>query len=308
MRCGPSCGGRLKIQTLTALLSIESLGSIRAAASALHVSQPALTQAIQQLEQELGAQLLIRSPSGIAFTEYGRLVLPHARLMVTETQRVKEEIAQLRGEGTGHIRLAASPAISLSLLPQALRPFTRKFPQVRVHCIDGVSPMIHPALRSAAIDFALTPVRSDDIETGLLAEHLCEREIVVAMHQDNPLAQARSLAELAHARWVHATPSNGPGAVIEGLFAKAGLEPPTPVMVCESLLALPEIVRDTDLVTTLPEALFQRVKDSLGLRQIQLSEPLPRLQIAILRMEHVPLTPVAEELLAWVRQAARDVA
>ncbi len=294
----------MKIQTLAALLRIEALGSIRAAAAATHVSQPALTQAIQQLEEELGAQLLIRSPSGIAFTEYGRAVLRHARLMVSETQRVKEEISQMRGDGAGHIRLAASPAISLSLLPQALRPFTKKHPHVRVHCIDGVSPMVHPALRSGALDFALTPVRADELETGLVTEWLCEREIVVAAHRDNPLHRARSLAELIQARWVHATPSNGPGAAIDALFIQEGLEPPTPVMVCESLLALPEIVRDTDFVTTLPEVLFQRVSQSHGLRQIQLTEPLPKLQIAILRMEHLPLTPIAHELLGWVRQAA----
>ena len=295
----------MKIQTLAALLRIEALGSIRAAAAATHVSQPALTQAIQQLEEELGAQLLIRSPSGIAFTEYGRAVLRHARLMVSETQRVKEEISQMRGDGAGHIRLAASPAISLSLLPQALRPFTKKYPHVRVHCIDGVSPMVHPALRSGALDFALTPVSADEVETGLVSEWLCEREIVVAAHRDNPLHRARSLAELTQARWVHATPSNGPGAAIDALFIQEGLEPPTPVMVCESLLALPEIVRDTDFVTTLPEVLFQRVSQSHGLRQIQLAEPLPKLQIAILRMEHLPLTPIAHELLDWVRQAVR---
>ena len=294
----------MKIQTLRALLHIEALGSIRAAAAASHVSQPALTQAIQQLEEDLGAQLLIRSPTGIVFTEYGRAVLRHARLMVSETQRVKEEISQMRGDGGGHIRLAASPAMSLSLLPQALRPFTRKFPHVRVHCIDGVSPMVHPALQSGALDFALTPVREDELETGLVAEWLCEREIVVAAHVDNPLHQVRSLAELKRARWVHATPSNGPGAVIDALFLKAGLEPPIPVMVCESLLALPEIVRDTDLVTTLPEVLFRRVCQSHGLRQIQLAEPLPTLRIAILRKEHIPLTPVVHELLGWLRQAA----
>lgn len=296
----------MKIQTLTAFLRIEELGSIRAAAAALHVSQPALTQAIQQLEEELGAQLLIRSPSGIAFTDYGRAVLRHARLMVSETQRVKEEIAQMRGDGAGQIRLAASPAISLSLLPLALRPFTRKFPQVRVHCIDGVSPMVHPALRSGALDFALTPVRADEIETGLVAEWLCEREVVVTAHRDNPFHRARSLSELASARWVHATPRNGPGAAIDALFLKAGLEPPSPVMVCESLLGLPEIVRDTDLVTTLPEVLFERVRHTHGLRRIELTEPLPKLQIAILHREHVPLTPVAQELLGWVRQAANS--
>lgn len=64
-------------------------------------------------------------------------------------------------------------------------------------------------------------------------------------------------------------------------------------------------MRDTDLVTTLPEVLFDRVSKTHGLRRIELTEPLPKLQIAILYREHVPLTPVAQELLAWVRQAAR---
>ncbi|MEN9886319.1 MAG: LysR family transcriptional regulator, partial [Pseudomonadota bacterium] len=149
----------MKIQTLKALLRVEEVGSLRAAAASLHVSQPALTLAIQQIEEEVGAPLLVRTRRGITFTSYGEALLRHARLIVSESHRAQEEIAQMRGRWEGQIRLSASPAISLSILPQALRPFMNKYPQVRIHCIDGVSPMINPALRAGTLDFSLTPVR-----------------------------------------------------------------------------------------------------------------------------------------------------
>jgi LysR family transcriptional regulator, regulator of abg operon len=296
----------MKIQTLKALLRVEEVGSLRAAAASLHVSQPALTLAIQQIEEEVGAPLLVRTRRGITFTSYGEALLRHARLIVSESHRAQEEIAQMRGRWEGQIRLSASPAISLSILPQALRPFMNKYPQVRIHCIDGVSPMINPALRAGTLDFSLTPVRTDDIESGMVAEVLFEREIVVVAHESNPMARATRLAQLMEVPWVYASPSPGPGAIIETAFQAAGLEAPKPVMICESLLALPDMVAHSKLFTTLPIALYERAHRSLGLCIVPIEDHIPRLQIAILRMESVPLTLAAQELLSWVRFAARQ--
>jgi LysR family transcriptional regulator, regulator of abg operon len=296
----------MKIQTLKALLRVEEVGSLRAAAASLHVSQPALTLAIQQIEEEVGAPLLVRTRRGITFTSYGEALLRHARLIVSESHRAQEEIAQMRGRWEGQIRLSASPAISLSILPQALRPFMNKYPQVRIHCIDGVSPMINPALRAGTLDFSLTPVRTDDIENGMVAEVLFEREIVVVAHESNPMARATRLAQLLEVPWVYASPSPGPGAIIETAFQAAGLEAPKPVMICESLLALPDMVAHSKLFTTLPIALYERAHRSLGLCIVPIEDHIPRLQIAILRMESVPLTLAAQELLSWVRFAARQ--
>lgn len=107
----------MKIQTLKALLRVEAVGSIRAAAESLNISQPALTLAIQQLEAEMGAPLLVRSKRGMTFTVYGESLLRHARLIVSESQRIQEEFAQMKGHWEGEIRLSASPAIALSVLP-----------------------------------------------------------------------------------------------------------------------------------------------------------------------------------------------
>lgn len=296
----------MKLQTLRALLQIQASGSVRSAAQALHISQPALSQAIQQLEQELGASLLTRHQTGTGFTPYGEALLKRARLMLSEAQRARDEIAQMRGHWEGWVRLAASPAMSLSIVPQALRPFMKRYPKVRVHCVDGVVPMINPALRSGELDFALTPIREADLEAGLSAEPLVDREVVVVAHASHPLVGATRLDQLVRARWVHATPSQGPGAVIETAFEALGLPVPVPVMVCESVLALPDMLVDTDLISTLPRVVYERVRRSHGLKRIALKDTLPKLRIAIVRNEQIPLTPAVEALLSWVRAAAQS--
>lgn len=294
----------MRIQTLRALMYLQQLGSVRAAAEQMHMSQPALTLAIQQLENELGCQLLVRTKRGVSLTPYGEALLPRARLIVTESARAREEVAQMRGDLGGHVRLASSPAVALSVLPQALRPFLNKYPQVQVHCIEGTYPAIAPALRDGTLDFAVTPFKSTGIEAGLEAEALYHSEVVIVAKQQHPLAQVTSLRDLHGARWAHATVSRGPGAVIEEAFRALGLEPPKPVMIFESLLSLPEVVANTDLVATLPRRIFEQrhVKDTLCVIPIQ--ETLPTLNMTILRRANQALTPAANELLGWIRQVA----
>ena len=146
----------MKLQTLQALIYIEEVGSLRAAAQLLHLSQPALSAAIQQLEEELQAPLLVRTKRGVSLTSFGQAFMKHARLIVSESRRAHEEIGQLRGHWEGHVTFATSPAIALGPLPQALASFAREFPAVTVNVRDGLYPSVSAQLRDGTLDFALT--------------------------------------------------------------------------------------------------------------------------------------------------------
>lgn len=294
----------MRIQTLRALIHLHQLGSIRAAAERLHMSQPALTLAIQQLESELGCQLLVRTKRGVSLTAYGEALLPRANLIVSESARAQEEIAQIRGDLGGHVRLASSPAVALSVLPQALRPFMNKYPLVQVHCIEATYPAIAPELRDGRLDFAVTPFNANDLEAGLEAESLYLSEVVIVANKQHPLAKVTSLKELHKARWAHATVTRGPGAVIEEAFRAGGMEPPRPAMIFESLLALPEVVANSDLVATLPRRIVEQAHVMQKLCVIPIKQTLPTLNITVLRRSNQALTPAANELLGWIRQVA----
>lgn len=295
----------MRLPTLQALVLIEELGSIRAAAQSMSLTQPALTAAIQQLEAELKAPLLVRSKKGVTFTHFGQAFLRHAKLMVAQSRRAQDEMAQLRGHWEGSIKMAVSPAIGLGLLPQALRQFTLQHPEVKVHCRDGLYPSIAPVIRDGTLDFALTPVHRVDLESDLVAEPLYSSQVVIVSGVSHPLSRAVRLAQLQDCAWVLSSPSRGPGAVIEEAFQTHGLGMPRVRMLCESFLALPAVVAASDQwMTTMPRILFENspFKDQLCI--VPIEDVLPSPLICTVRRHDLPLTPAAMQLVGWIQHFA----
>lgn len=295
----------MRLPTLQALVLIETHGSLRAVAQHVGLTQPALTAAIQQLEEELQAPLLVRSKQGVTFTPFGQAFLRHAKLMVSQSRRAVDEIAQMRGLWAGTVNMAVSPAIGLGLLPRALRQFSHQHPQVRVQCRDGLYPGVAPLLRDGSIDFALTPVHRVDLEADLVAEPLYASELVIIAPASHPLATARSLADLRGVPWVLSSPSRGPGAVIEEAFEQAGLGAPQVAMLCESFLALPGIVAASgDWMATVPRVVYAHCAVQPQLAVVPVEDSLPRPTICTVRRRDMPLTPAALQLVAWIQHYA----
>jgi LysR family transcriptional regulator, regulator of abg operon len=299
----------LRLQTLEAMVLIERHGTIRAVADELHMSQPALTAAIQQLEEELRAPLLTRSKQGVRFTEFGRAFLAHAKSIVAQSRRAKDEMSQLRGVWEGVVKMAVSPAVALGLLPQALRQFTHQYPSVQVECRDGVYPGVAPSLRDGTLDFALTPVHRVDLDSDLVAEPLCTTNVVIVSSKSHPLATSTKLYELQNCSWVLSSAARGPGAIIAEAFTGAGLPPPRVSMSCESFLALPAVVAASkDWMATMPQLLFENCSFKDNLCIVPIEEPLPSLTICAVRRHDLPLTPAALHLIGWIQHVARKYA
>lgn len=295
----------MRLPTMKALVLIEELGSIRAAAQAMNLTQPALTAAIQQLEAELKAPLLVRSRQGVSFTNFGQAFLRHAKLMVAQSRRAQDEIAQLRGHWEGTVRMAVSPAIGLGLLPQALRQFTQQHPNVRVHCRDGLYPSISPVIRDGTLDFALTPVHRVDLEGDLVAEPLYSSEVVIVASTLHPLSRATRLKQLQDCDWVLSSPSRGPGAIIEEAFQKEKLPAPKVKMLCESFLALAAVVAASEgWMTTMPRILFENTAFKDQLCVVPIKDKLPSPLICTVRRHDLPLTPAAMQLVGWIQHYA----
>lgn len=294
----------MKLQTLQALICIEEVGSLRAAAQLIHLSQPALSAAIQQLEEELKAPLLVRTKRGVNLTSFGQAFMKHARLIVSESRRAHEVIGQMRGHWEGQVTFATSPAIALGPLPQALASFAREFPAVTVHLRDGLYPSVSPQLRDGTLDFALTAAHKHDIDADLEVQALLVSDVVIVGQRDHPQAQATRLAQLQDCRWAFSSAPRGPGAIILDAFAKYGLSEPKLGIVCESFLALPGILAHSDMLTTMPRGLYERnaFKDQLCILPIE--DQLPSPTIFVLRRHDLPLTPAASGLIRWIQHFA----
>jgi LysR family transcriptional regulator, regulator of abg operon len=298
----------MKLSQLRDLIVIAEKGSLRAAARALGVSTPALVKSINGLEAELHVPLLVRGSRGVRLSEYGGRFLHRARLIDAETRRAADEIAELRGQFEGAITVGASPTPSVTLLPEALLQFRRKFPSVQVNIVGGLYHAHLKSIRAGAMDLALGPIPDAGLDAAFCTEELFYNDIVIAARKSHPLAGARSLRNLAACEWVMTGPdTQGPGAAIFDAFRMHGLGAPRRVIQCDITWALQTLLLKSDLMCALPRQLLEHGPLRDLLRVVNVREALPRYRVSLIYRSDAPLLPTSEYFATLLRRQARHV-
>ena len=137
---------------------VANQASFRRAAEVLYITQPAVTQQIKALEEELGSRLFDRSGGKVRLTAAGEVLLRHAGEAEATLSRAVEEIGSLGGEVRGALRIAASTTIAQYVLPRLLAEFARQHPGVRLE------------LESANTQRVVEAVASGEAPIGLIEE------------------------------------------------------------------------------------------------------------------------------------------
>jgi DNA-binding transcriptional LysR family regulator len=119
-------------QNLRAFLLVAESGSFSDAAKKLHLTQPAVSKRVAQLEAQLNVSLFDRIGRRISITEAGEALLPHARAVHLELQAAQQSVRDLAGEVRGRLRLATSHHIGLHRLPPLLSFFSKAYPAVQL--------------------------------------------------------------------------------------------------------------------------------------------------------------------------------
>ena len=140
---------------LQAFVAVAERQSFRAAAEALHLSQPALSRRIDKLEAALGTALLARTTRRVALTATGRDFLAPARLALGSLQDAVLRLAGDKALRRGQVRVACVPTLATQVLPAVLRPFAARFPGVRVQLLDGSASAVLAAVTGGEADFGI---------------------------------------------------------------------------------------------------------------------------------------------------------
>jgi len=211
----------------------EKLSFTRAAAG-LHISQPAVTRHIKQLEEHYGRPLFVRAAGGIALTPAGHALLEHTVHVEELDQGIEQKIRAGQALVTGPLRLGASTTIAQYLLPRWLGRFQQHYPRVELSLRMGNTEEVAGALLAHRIDLGLIegPNRRRELKTGRFAED----EILPVVAPDHALAkQARvTPADLAATPCVLREPGSGTREVVEQALRRAGIDPRKLTVVLES--------------------------------------------------------------------------
>lgn len=130
--------------------------NMRKAAERLFVSQPALSQRLQNIEKEWGSKLFVRSQKGLSLTPAGEMVIKFVNEVVVAEEKVKESIQSLNTEVYGTLKIAVASIVGQNWLPQVLKKFVNRYPQAKISLITGWSSEI---LRS---------LYDDDVHIGII--------------------------------------------------------------------------------------------------------------------------------------------
>src|SRR5437773_11836367 len=169
----------LQLARLETLAAVARHGSFSHAARELHLSQPAVSMQVRQLEQALGVPLLERVGKRAFPTKAGEVLLAHAGRARRELDAGLEVVQQLRGVVAGRIRLGTSASFSIYLLPPALRRFRSRYPKTELTVVTGNAPEIARG------------VVPNDLDVGIVSLPVRERELAVtAFHRHELVAIA----------------------------------------------------------------------------------------------------------------------
>jgi len=210
--------------SLTAFVSVAELASFSLAAERLHLTQPAISKRIANLEQQMSCRLFDRIGRRITLTEAGHTLLPRARHILLEIDDSRRVLGNLDGSIGGRLTLATSHHISLHRLPPVLRHYRNSHPAVELELDFTESELAYESVLQGAVEMAiitLAPTPHPSIESGILwTDRL---RYVVA--KDHPLAHTdiQGLTTLTSYNAILPSPSTFTRQLVEQRFQQAGL-------------------------------------------------------------------------------------
>src|SRR5687767_11951158 len=142
------------------------------AAARLFISQPALSQQIRALEEQVGLPLFIRHPRGVELTEAGHVLLEEARAVLRGSERLEGTVEELRRGRIAELRIGLPPGLPQRLLPELLGALREREPDARVEVIELTTPEQLVALRDGSLDLGLVREPVDD-------ERLARRTLLI---------------------------------------------------------------------------------------------------------------------------------
>ncbi|WP_398469283.1 LysR substrate-binding domain-containing protein [Tardiphaga sp.] len=243
----------MDLRQLRYFAQIVESGSLSKASRCLFVAQPALSQQLAKLEDEVGKPLLHRSAKGVTPTDNGLALYHHARFMLRQLDQALSIARQEAGEVRGMVSLGLPSTTLVALGLPLMRRIHEKYPGILLNVVEGMSGHIAQMMRLGQLDLAI--LFTNDVSTKLDATPLLDEELFVLLPRDSKLVPAKqstiTVAEVARLPLILPTSTHGLRRRVVAEFERRDLTPHV-VAEIDSLTLLMNCVYDGMGVTIKP--------------------------------------------------------
>ena len=252
----PTLFNRLKLRHVRLLLAVHEHGTLRQAADAMGITQPAATKMLHELEGALGRPLFDRAGRGLRWTGPGRRVLEHFLGLQGGLTALARDLEQMSPEGTQLLKVGAIMAAATDVLAPALLALRQQHPQLGVEITVDTSDRLCEALDAGRLDVALGRAAARDATR--LGDYdftpLGDEALTIVCGAAHPLtARARlRFADLLGYPWIVQPPGSPMRAVIEREFARHHQRLPAGGVQTASVLTTLSLIGRSELIAVLP--------------------------------------------------------
>jgi len=293
-------GRRLKLRDLHILLAVTQHGSMAKAATALAISQPAVSKAIADMEHTVGLRLFDRTPHGVEATTYGLALARHGTAIFDELKQAEQHLEFLADPTLGELRIGSSESMAAGPLPAIIDRFSRRHPRVALTVAQAVFATAHyRELRERRIDLLMGRMFPSFEADDLQSERLFDDQLVVVSGIRSRWTRARrlELADLAGERWVLPPADSLPGLSTADLFRAAGVELAGVPVTTLSIHLYVQLVATGRFVAMLPGSILRFGGRHLPVKVLPVKLPSQPRPVAIIRLRNRTLSPVAQAFI-----------
>ncbi|MBN3561114.1 LysR family transcriptional regulator [Aliamphritea spongicola] len=290
----------ITLKQLRAFVAVAHTRSFTEACARVHLSQPALSIAIKNLEEEVGGELLARTTRTLALTPEGEEFYPVAERMLLDWDNALDDLQQRFALKRGRIVIGAMPSFASSLLPALLKPFRNEFPHIAVTVQDVVAESVVDLIREGRIEigFSFDPGEAEDLNfTPLFRDNF-----VAIVDRHHPLASAETIdwKDLLADHFISLQKPSSMRQLLTDSLAEHGMQL-IPELESHQLVTVGRMVSAGLGVSAVPSVCIQQMQEMSvvckPLQAPQISRP-----VGIITRKRYPLSSAARQFLDIVGQ------
>ena len=286
----------LSLRTARLFVASADAGTLTAAAKRLHVSQPAATKSLAQLEADLGGALFERAGRKLVLTRMGEALLPRARALLQQAEDLKSEAERWRSGEDGVLSVGAGPSVTYRLLPEAVARFYRAGRTVQLTIRAGAANALLDQVLRGALDLVAADMGEAEHDPALRVHALPEEGVAALVRPGHP-----ALASAPPERFPLAT-ATPPDRLARQPLPWGGERPG---LVCDDYTVLALACAASDHILAAPHSVMDRLMAEHGLVPLPDAPSGLRLRPALIYRANAPQSTARDHLFDCFEAAAR---
>lgn len=297
---------QLKTRQMALLMAIDASRNLHQAALATHMSQPAASKMLKDMEELFGVALFERLPRGMRPTIYGDTLTRHVRMALDNLAQGQSAMATLQAGLSGQVHLGVILTPSMTLVPQAIAATKTEAPHLSIGVEVATSDVLVEQLKRGRLDFLIARIPAEEEDQKLVYEDLSEETECAVVRMGHPMLQRRDLklADLVASGWILSPRGSILRHQFDMLFRRHGLPAPTNVIESTAMAMIKALLQQTDFLHVMPVEVARYYVASGELSMLPVALPCNMDSYGlIMRSDHV-LSPSANLLLRHIRRVA----